>query len=89
MLLPLQSLDARKSISELVHFQIALRSAVDSMQVTCDDNHPIDSQWTQGSETSLDCGVLRSARYSSDQAPPIKPMIAAAFTQGRRMLASG
>ena len=87
MPLPLLPLDPRNTISELVHFKTALRTAVASMRVACDDHDP--SQWTRGWETSLDRHVLRSVRHSSDQAPLMKSMVAAAFAQGGRMLTAG
>ena len=68
---------------ELVQFTSALRDAVSSLRVACDDLHPY--LWTKGWEKWLERHVLRAVRPASSQLSSIKSMIADAFAQGSRL----
>ena len=72
---------------ELVQFTSALRDAVSSLRVACDDLHPY--LWTKGWEKWLERHVLRAVRLASPQASSIKSMIAGAFAQGGRLQEEG
>ena len=76
-----------KNISELIQFTSALKDAVSSLRVTCDDPHPY--LWTRGWGKCLERHVLRAVRPTSPTAPSIKSMIADAFAQGSRLYAEG
>ena len=65
------------NVSELVQFTSALRDAVSSLRIACDDPHPY--VWTRGWEKCLERHVLRAVRPTSLQAPSVKSMIADAF----------
>ena len=71
------------NVSELVQFTSALRDAVSSLRIACDDPHPY--VWTRGWEKCLDRHVLRAVRPTSLQAPSVKSTIADAFAQGNRL----
>ena len=46
------------NVSDLVHFTSALRNAVESARVACDDTQSVD--WTRGWGKVLECHILRS-----------------------------
>ena len=75
------------SVSELVQFISALRDAVSSQRIACDDPHPY--LWTRGWEKCLERHVLRAVRPTSPQAPSIKSMIADPFAKRSRLQAEG
>ena len=76
-----------KNISELIQFTSALKDAVSSLRIACDDPHPY--VWTRGWEKCLERHVLRAVRPTSIQAPSVKSMIADAFAQGSRLQDEG
>ena len=87
MPIPQRPFATDKNVSELIQFTSALRDAVSSLRVACDDPHPY--VWTRGWEKCLEQHVLRALRPTSPQAPSIKSMIADAFAQGSRLYAEG
>ena len=75
------------NVSDLVHFTSALRNAVESVRVACDDTHSI--AWTRGWEKVLERHILRSVRTASPQAPQMKTLVVNAFAQGGKLLDDG
>ena len=74
-------------VSDLVHFTSALRNAVESVRVACDDAN--NRKWTRGWERVLERHILRSVRLASPQAPVMKTLVANAFDQGAKLLNYG
>ena len=75
-------------VSDLVlHLTSALRNALESARVACDDTDPVE--WTRGWEKVLERHVLKSVRVSSPQAPAVKTLVATAFAQDSNLMEDG
>ena len=87
MLIPPLSFANDHNVSDLVQFKSALRDAVASLRVACDDPHPY--LCTRGWGKCLERHVFRAVRSSAPQASTLKSMIADAFAQGGRLQDEG
>ena len=75
------------NVSDLVQFTLALRDAVSSLRLVCDDFHPLS--WTKGWEKCIERHVLRAVRPTAPQISALKGMVSNAFSQGGRLQDSG
>ena len=71
--LPCIPFSSDHNVPELVHFTSALRNAIESVRVACDDTESV--AWTRGWEKVLERHVLRSVRAPSAQAAPTKTLV--------------
>ena len=71
------------NVFDLVKFTSALRDAVCSLRIACDDFHPLS--WTKILKVCIERHVLRAVRPTASQVSALKGIVSDAFAQGGRL----
>ena len=87
MPIPPIPLSSTNNVSDSVQFTSALRDAVSSLRLVCDDFHPLSK--TKGWEQCIERHVLRAARSTPPQVSALKGMVSDAVAQGGQLQDSG